>query len=413
MPDIIEPAVPGGQKLTASRVARGLTQVALAREIGVSRQFLNQMESGRVLPNVVSALRLASALGRTVEDLFGATAPAANIVSVTPADTGLSPGARLWLGRIGRTWVAHPADTIGSLSAGFTPADAVSESPGRARLLVPPAAVAANLFVAGCDPALALLQPLAVSGNGGRCHWIDCGSGRALDLLAAGRVHVAGIHYAGADGSGNLQELRRRDPRKQWRLIRFTRWEQGWMLRRGLGQRFSGVASLGQGKWRLANRDESTAARRWLDREFARARIAPAGIPGYSTPLPSAAEGARAVAGGRADVTVGPQALALTHGLDFVAAEAVDFDLVAPATWWQSVTGHGLRERIGELATDGGLASLPGYAKAQSGGERPRTRSRRLRSEVAALEHRESAVAAGPTLSLRSNAATFSRRRRA
>jgi hypothetical protein len=74
---------------------------------------------------------------------------------------------------------------------------------------------------------------------------------------------------------------------------------------------------------------------------------------------------------------VGPQALALAHGLDFVAAEAVDFDLVAPATWWQSVAGRELRERIGELATDGVLASLPGYATAKSGIERPRARVRR------------------------------------
>jgi molybdate-binding protein/DNA-binding XRE family transcriptional regulator len=358
-------------------LSRGLTQAALARQIGVSRQFLNQMEAGRVLPNVVIALRLALVLGSTVEDLFGATAPAVDIVSVTPAAPGIAPGARLWLGRIGRTWIAHPADTVGSLAAGFTPADAVLEVPGRARWLVPPAAAADNLLVAGCDPALALLQPLSGLGAGGRCHWLDCGSGRALDLLAAGSVHVAGIHYAGTEGSGNLHELRRRDPKQQWRLIRFTRWEQGWMLRRGMGQRFSGIAGLGKGKWHLANRDESTAARRWLDRELARAKIEPVGIPGYSTPVPSAAEGARAVADGRADVTVGPQALALAHRLEFVPAEAVDFDLVAPTSWWQGAAGRGLRERIGELATDGGLASLPGYAKTQSGLERSRARVRR------------------------------------
>ena len=378
MPDLDEPAASRGPKLTERRLARGLTQAALARQIGVSRQFLNQMEAGRVLPNVVIALQLASALGSTVEELFGAPAPAADVVSVTPAEPGIAPGARLWLGRVGRAWIAHPADTSGSLAAGFTPADAVLESPGRARWLVAPATAAANLLLAGCDPALALLQPLAGGGNGGRWHWIDCGSGRALDWLAAGRVQVAGIHYAGAEGSGNLQELRRRDPQRQWRLIRFTRWEQGWMLRRGEGRRFPGLAGLGQKRWRVANRDESTAARRWLDRELARARIDPAGIPGYPTPVPSAAEGARAVASGRADVAVGPQALALAHGLDFVPAEAVDFDLVAPATWWQSAAGRSLRERIGEIATDGGLANLPGYAKTRSGTERARTGARRL-----------------------------------
>ena len=124
----------------------------------------------------------------------------------------------------------------------------MSESPGRARLLVPPAAVAANLLVAGCDPALALLQPSARTATDGRYHWIDCGSGRALDLLAAGRVHVAGIHYAGEEGSGNLEELRRRDPKEEWSLVRFTRWEQGWMLRRGMGHAFPAVASLWAGE---------------------------------------------------------------------------------------------------------------------------------------------------------------------
>jgi putative molybdopterin biosynthesis protein len=381
MPAIIKPTSPCGQKLTDCRLAHGLTQAALARQLGVSRQFVNQMETGRALPNVVIALRLALVLGSTVEDLFGGAAPAADIVSVTPADPGISPGARLWLGRIGRTWIAHPADTIGSLAAGFTPADAVLEAPGRARLLVTSAAAAANLLIAGCDPALALLQPPMRMAADGRNHWIDCGSGRALDLLTAGQVHVAGIHYAGAEGLGNLQELELRDPKKKWSMMRFTRWEQGWMLRRGMGKRFSGIASLGGGKWNLANRDESTAARRWLDRELARARVNPAGIPGYSTPVPSATDGARAVVGGRADVTVGPRALALAHGLDFVPAEAVDFDLVAPATWWKSSAGRELRERIGELATDGVLASLPGYATTQSGGERPRIRVRWRRSE--------------------------------
>ena len=379
MPEAVNPVSFCAQQLADLRQARRLTQTALAQQIGVSRQFFNQMEAGRVLPNVVIALRLAAALDSTVEELFGATAAtAAEVVTVTLSERDLPVGARLRLGRIGRGWIAHRADTAGTLAAGFATADAVLESPDRARLLVAPAVVAANVLSAGCDPALALLQPPTGPTHGGRFHWIDCGSGRALDLLAAGQVHVAGIHYAGTAGAGNLQELRRRDPQAKWSLLRFTRWEQGWMLRPGLGGKFTGLASLGTGQWRLANREASTAARRWLDRELSAAHIDPATIPGYSTPVTAPRDGAQAVANGRADVTVGPRALAMAHGLDFVPAEAVDFDLVATTAWWRSANGRTLKTRLAELAVTGVLASLPGYAATEAGTEHPRKQARRL-----------------------------------
>ena len=382
MPDHKKPAISSGiQKLADYRLARGLTQSDLGRRIGVSRQFLNQMEAGRVLPNVAVALRLASALERTVEELFGAAAVAADgTVPVTLAVTGLAPGTRLKIGRVGRVWMAHPADTAGTLAAGFTAADAVLESPSRARLVVAPAVASANLLLAGCDPALALLQPATDHAEAGRCHWIDCSSGQALDLLTAGQVHVAGIHYAGTEGSGNLQELRRRDPQGKWSLFRFSRWAQGWLVQHGRGRQFSGISSLATGNWTLANRSESTAARRWLDRELAEAHLNPARIPGYHIPIASAADGAQAVASGRADVTVGPQALALAHGLDFIPAEAVDFDLAATTIWWRSDAGRKLKNRIHDLANTGVLATLPGYAPTRTGTERPRKRAPRRAS---------------------------------
>jgi len=69
---------------------------------------------------------------------------------------------------------------------------------------------------------------------------------------------------------------------------------------------------------------------------------------------------------------VGPQALAEAHGLDFVSAEAVDFDLVTAAVWWESPAGRRLQKRITALASTGTLAGLPGYASTRSGTERPR-----------------------------------------
>lgn len=358
-------------KLTNYRQEQGLTQAALATRIGVSRQFLNQMESGRVLPNVLIALRLAAALDQTVETLFGdmVTPPAEPTVNVIRADTGLRPGSRVRLGRVDRAWIAHAADTAASLAAGFANADGVLVTATQARLFSPKESLLGNLLIAGCDPALALLA--SGDATSGRTHWIDCGSGTALDALLAGRVHVAGLHYAGEKGAGNWQEVRRRAPKESISLIRFSRWEQGWMLRPEAAEMFHGTQSLANGRWVLANRDVSAASRRWLEDELARQGIHVTQVPGYHTPYASAGEAARAVAERRADIAVGPHAIAAANGLAFFPAEAVDFDLAAPTAWWQGPSGRALRARLGELAGAGGLATLPGYSQTPSGEDRP------------------------------------------
>jgi DNA-binding XRE family transcriptional regulator len=48
-----------------------LPQQDLAASVGVSRQALGAIEAGRSVPSVDVAVRIASALGTTVEALFG------------------------------------------------------------------------------------------------------------------------------------------------------------------------------------------------------------------------------------------------------------------------------------------------------------------------------------------------------
>lgn len=52
------------------RQASGLTQEALAVQCTVSRQTIIALEKGNYEPSLGLALRLAAALGATVEDLF-------------------------------------------------------------------------------------------------------------------------------------------------------------------------------------------------------------------------------------------------------------------------------------------------------------------------------------------------------
>lgn len=60
-------------RLKAAREARGLTQSALAKLIGVSRKTINTVENGVFVPSTIIALKLAAALDEPVERLFSLT----------------------------------------------------------------------------------------------------------------------------------------------------------------------------------------------------------------------------------------------------------------------------------------------------------------------------------------------------
>jgi putative transcriptional regulator len=57
-------------RVREAREARGWTQAELANRIGVSRKTVNTVENGVFVPSTVVALKLAAALGTSVEALF-------------------------------------------------------------------------------------------------------------------------------------------------------------------------------------------------------------------------------------------------------------------------------------------------------------------------------------------------------
>jgi putative transcriptional regulator len=57
-------------RLKEERLKNGLTQVELAEMVGVSRQTIFSIEISKYVPSVTLSLKLARALGKTVEQLF-------------------------------------------------------------------------------------------------------------------------------------------------------------------------------------------------------------------------------------------------------------------------------------------------------------------------------------------------------
>jgi putative transcriptional regulator len=63
-----EPAV--RNTLRVQRAMRDLTQADLAERAGMTRASVNAIEGGRMIPSILLALKLARALGVSVDDLF-------------------------------------------------------------------------------------------------------------------------------------------------------------------------------------------------------------------------------------------------------------------------------------------------------------------------------------------------------
>ncbi len=54
----------------ARRATRSLSQAQLAAELGVSRQTINSIETGRYIPSLPLAMALARFFETTVEEIF-------------------------------------------------------------------------------------------------------------------------------------------------------------------------------------------------------------------------------------------------------------------------------------------------------------------------------------------------------
>lgn len=57
-------------RIKAARAAKDMSQDALAKEIGVSRQTINAIEKGDYNPTIKLCLAICKALDKTLDELF-------------------------------------------------------------------------------------------------------------------------------------------------------------------------------------------------------------------------------------------------------------------------------------------------------------------------------------------------------
>jgi len=79
--------------LRDARRGAGLSQAALAERAGISRQAVGAIEAGQHRPSVDAAMALASAVGRSVEELFAAPAGGCSTPGTATAPSGSRKGS--------------------------------------------------------------------------------------------------------------------------------------------------------------------------------------------------------------------------------------------------------------------------------------------------------------------------------
>jgi putative molybdopterin biosynthesis protein len=359
-----------GARLRLARQARGLSQQQLADVAGVSRQAISLWESGENDPSLRAAFALANALGMTIEELFGPGERAAPVAARPVAQLG-SDGARVTLASVRDGYVALPLRGVTASWGGFRPAGGTIAGDGsdraRRRMVRPIGPLRPVLVVAGCDPALPLLEaPLGLLDPPVGFTWWPCPSREALRLAAAGLVHAAGTHLREPGSGYNVGPAAGMLP---WggQVIGFCSWQEGLALRPELAEGISSVADAARRGLRLVNREPGAEARSVLDRELAAARIDASQLPGYGAEVTGHLEVAAAIAAGLADAGIASEPAALAYGLAFVPLTAEHFDLVIPAGHEDSREVQGLLKVLSSAWLLDQLASVPGYDVARCG----------------------------------------------
>jgi putative molybdopterin biosynthesis protein len=137
------------------------------------------------------------------------------------------------------------------------------------------------------------------------------------------------------------------------------------MLAGGNPKSIKKIADIARANIRFLNRNAGSGTRLWLDSELRRQNIPAEKINGYENQVKTHSEAANLISQNKADVSLGLQAAAHQHGLDFIPLFEERYDLILPREQEQNLDP--LLEYIQTADFRNLLNSLSGYNATHSG----------------------------------------------
>jgi len=194
---------------------------------------------------------------------------------------------------------------------------------------------------------------------------LPVGSLNGLVNLRQGLCHLSGAHILDENGQYNTITMRHLFPEHSVSLFTLAWRTQGLLFAPGNPKSIRHLFDLEREDVTFLNRNPGSGTRIWLEQELARIALPPSRIRGFENFVSTHSLAALAVLEGRADVSLGIQAAAHEHGLDFLPLFEERYDLAVSLASQPQLT-----PLLDDLQTSSFrhiIESLSGYNAAHSG----------------------------------------------
>jgi molybdate-binding protein/DNA-binding XRE family transcriptional regulator len=352
----------------AFRTGLGWSQDELARRSGLSRAGISAIETGRLVPSTAAALSLAAAMSCTVETLF--RLPRGKPLDEAPSWAWPTPSAecRYWRAEVAGRQHLFPVEVS---PLGLLPHDGMFRDgafhdhsgidPNR------------TLILASCDPAVGLLSAELATTAAIRLIVLTRSSRAALELMARGLVHAAGVHLARSDESegntGAVRPILNTQTGQDYRFLRLADWDEGIAMAPGLNLGSVGAAVSAKLRW--VGREPGSGAQQCLDELLDQAK------PRHPRPRVHHAHDHRGVAeavrAGWADAGICLRLTSDEANLSFLSVRQEAYELCFPDALAHDPRLASLVDVVRSASYRRILGELPGYDTTRTG-ELRRTR---------------------------------------
>lgn len=194
---------------------------------------------------------------------------------------------------------------------------------------------------------------------------LPVGSLDGLVNLRQGLCQISGSHLLDESGEYNTPYIRHLFPDRVVEIVTLAHRTQGLMLANGNPKGIQKISDVAKANVRFVNRNPGSGTRLWFDSELRKLEIPSEKVNGYDRIVKTHTEAAALIETGQADVSLGLQAAAQQHGLDFIALFEERYDLVLPHENEKMLMP--LLDYLQMAAFRTGLNALAGYNTTHSG----------------------------------------------
>jgi putative molybdopterin biosynthesis protein len=194
---------------------------------------------------------------------------------------------------------------------------------------------------------------------------LSVGSLDGLVNLRQGLCQISGAHILDETGEYNTPTVRHLFPDRDVELVTLAYRTQGLMLTAGNPKGIKKISDIARENVKFINRNAGSGTRLWFDAELKKQKIDSTNINGYGNTVKTHSEAASLISQNKADVSIGLQAAAHQHGLDFTPLFEERYDFVLPRENEKILSP--LLDYLQTSSFRTGLNTLTGYNASHSG----------------------------------------------